>query len=212
MLSHHEAVRLYGPWRARTPNDVAELLSGYAGRWWIAGGWAIEAFSGVPRPHDDVDPSIPRSDVSLLRRYLAGRLDVWAADSGTFRPLLDEADDEALAVTCENLWLRASGADPWQYDVILMDATPTTWTFKRDARISLPVDGMLWTRHGIDYLRPEVQLLHKANGLRPKDQTDFDACLPRLDDPARRWLMRALQLAHPGHPWLADLQTFHFAR
>ncbi len=53
------------------------------------------------------------------------------------------------------------------------------------------------TRHGIDYLRPEVQLLHKANGLRPKD---------------RQTLMRALQLAHPGHPWLADLQAFHFAR
>jgi GNAT superfamily N-acetyltransferase len=92
--------------------------------------------------------------VSLLREHLAGRLDVWSADGGTLRPLLTKADDEALPDTCENLWLRASGAEAWQYDVILMDTTPTTWTFKRDARISLPIDSILWTRDNIDYLRP----------------------------------------------------------
>ena len=206
MLSHEESVRLFGPWQARNPEDVADLFDGYSGRWWIAGGWAIEAFSGVPRPHDDVDPSIPRSDVSLLRRHLAGRLDVWTADSGTFHPMLTEADVEGLPATCENLWLRASGADPWEYDVILMDASPATWTFKRDARISLPIEDIVWTRNGIDYLRPDVQLLHKANSLRPKDQEDFEACLPRLDEPARQWLAHALQLAHPGHLWLTELK------
>ena len=206
MLSHEESVRLYGPWQARRPEDVAELFDGYSGRWWIAGGWAIEAFSGVPRPHDDVDPSIPRSDVSLLRQHLAGRLDTWAADSGTFHPILTEADVEGLPATCENLWLRASGADPWEYDVILMDVNPTTWTFKRDARISLPIDDIVWNRNGIDYLRPDVQLLHKANTPRPKDQEDFEACLPRLDEPARLWLAHALRLAHPGHLWLGELE------
>jgi len=187
------------------PTDAFELFSGYRGRWWIAGGWAIEAFSGVHRPHDDVDASIPRSGVNLLREHLAGRLDVWSADSGTFRALLDKADDEVLPDTCENLWLRASGADPWQYDVILMDTTPTTWTFKRDARISLPIDSILWTRDGIDYVRPEVQLLHKANSLRTKDQDDFEVCLPLLDAPSRQWLKNALEVAHCGHPWLVEL-------
>ncbi|HEY8719331.1 hypothetical protein [Pengzhenrongella sp.] len=202
-MNHDEAVRLYGPWRARTPSDVAELLRGYPGRWWIAGGWAIEEFTGVGRRHDDVDPSIPRSDVDLLCDHLKGTMDVWSADSGTFRPL--QRGDDELSTTCENLWLRPGGAAPWEYDVILMDTTPSTRTFKRDARISRPLDEILWTRDGIDYLRPEVQLLHKARGLRPKDQADFEACLPKLSDPARSWLADALAVAHPSHPWLGWL-------
>lgn len=205
MSSHDESVRLYGPWIPRTPHDVAELFNGYPGRWWIAGGWALEKFSGVHRPHDDIDPSIPRTDVGLLRQHLAGRLDVWSADSGTFRALVDETDDESLSRTCENLWLRAGGAEPWEYDVTLMDASASTWTFKRDGRISLPIESILWTRDGIDYLRPEVQLLHKANSVRPKDQVDFDACSPLLGVEQRRWLMESLELAHPGHPWISAL-------
>lgn len=200
MTDHDEAVRLYGPWRPRTPRDAADLLAGYDHPWWIAGGWAIEAYTGVARTHDDLDPSILRSDVHRLRRHVAGRLDVWQADSGTLTPVVSDAD--ALTETCENLWLRAGGADPWEYDVILMDATPTTWTYKRDDRISRPLAEILWSVDGIRYLRPEVQLLHKARGLRPKDQADFDVCAPLLDEWSRGWLRWALELAHPGHPWL----------
>jgi hypothetical protein len=201
---HDEIVRLYGPWVPRTPQDAATLFEGYAGPWWIAGGWAIEAFSGVPREHGDVDPSIPRSAVEALRAHLSGRLDVWQADDGILSPMVDGG--RPLSETCENLWLRPSGAEPWEYDVILMHTTPTTWTFKRDARISLPLGEILWERDGITYLRPEVQLLHKARALRPQDQADFDACAPLLDVRARTWLREALDIAHPGHPWLPDLQ------
>lgn len=203
MLDHDEIVRLYGPWLARTPEDVATLMQGYDGPWWIAGGWAIEAFTGVHRDHGDVDPSIPRADVTALRAHLAGRLDVWQADDGLLRPMVEEGD--TISDTCENLWLRRSGAEPWEYDVILMTATPTTWTFKRDARISLPLPEILWERDGITYLRPEVQLLHKARALRPQDQADFDVCAPLLGDEARTWLRDALVLAHPDHRWLRGL-------
>ena len=203
VLDHDEIVRLYGPWRPRTPRDAAELFGGYTGRWWVAGGWAIEAFTNVPRRHDDLDPSIPRSDITSLRQHLSGRLDVWAAGDGTLRPLIDH--DDPISATCGNLWLRASGAEPWEYDVILMDATSTTWTYKRDSRISLSIDEILWTSEGITYLRPEVQLLHKAPGLRPKDQADFDACLPLLEPQSRDWLRWALRTAHLGHPWLSRL-------
>jgi hypothetical protein len=203
MLDHDEVVRLYGPWRHRTPDDAVELFNGYSGLWWIAGGWAIEAFTGIPRPHGDLDLSIPRSDVALLRQHLMSRLDVWAADKGALRPLVGEVD-EPLPSTCANLWLRANGADPWEYDIILMDATISRWTYKRDPRVSRPTEDILWNRDGINYLRPEIQLLHKALGLRPKDQADFESCLPLLDDSDRRWLRSALEVAHPDHAWLRE--------
>ena len=204
VLDHEEIVRLYGPWLPRTPRDAAALLEGYADLWWIAGGWAIEAFTDIPRVHDDVDPSIPRSGVASLHQHLSGRLDVWQADEGSLRPIVEPTDP--VSATCENLWLRPSGAHPWEYDVILMNATPTTWTYKRHPGISLPLSKLLWARDGVRYLRPEVQLLHKAPGLRAKDQADFDACAPLLDHESRAWLRDALCTAHPGHPWLSDLQ------
>jgi hypothetical protein len=203
MLSKDEIHRIYGPWRIRTPAAAAELFAGYRGRWWIAGGWAIEAFSGVERRHSDLDPSIPRHELPLLRRHLAGRLDLWAADQETLRVLLpDDAEEDQLADSCENVWARASGADPWEYDIILMHTVGDRWVFKRDERITRPVDEIVWTRDGISYLRPEIQLLHKARGLRPNDQADFDAAWPLLDAEARGWLRNALELTQPGHPWL----------
>lgn len=200
---HDALVRLYGPWLPRRPADVAALLAGYPGTWWIAGGWAIEAFTGRGRRHGDIDPSIPRSDVPLLRAHLAGRIDVWAADHGTLRPMVDDAD--TLPDTCGNLWLRRSGADPWEYDVILMEIDSDTWAYKRDGSVTLPVVELFWERDGIRYLRPEVQLLHNAPGLRPQDQQDFDACLPLLGEEAAAWLRTALERAHPAHPWIRAL-------
>lgn len=207
-VDHDELLRIYGPWRTRTPADVAELLADYQGRWWVAGGWSLEAFSGVPRDHGDVDPSVPRSELGLLRRYVAGRIDLWSADQETLRILLPEdvgADDHLVPDSCENVWARRSGADPWEYDIILMTTVEDRWVFKRDSRTSLPLDEIVWTKDGVTYLRPEIQLLHKAAGLRPKDQADFDAVQPLLDAGARHWLREAIALTHPGHRWLAEL-------
>ncbi|MGY1842669.1 hypothetical protein [Modestobacter sp. SYSU DS0875] len=111
MIDQEELFRLYGPWLRRIPADAAALFAGYGGRWWIAGGWAVEAFTGVSRDHADIYPSIPRSDVADLHRHLAGRLDVWAADSGALRPVLDPAE-EPVPMSCGNLWLRSSGVAP----------------------------------------------------------------------------------------------------
>ena len=143
----------------------------------------------------------------IRRCILAGPplwpLCIWQADNGAHRPLINPGDP--LAETRGNLRLLQSGSDPWEYDVILMSADSTTWTYKRDARIRLPLDEILWTRAGVSYLRPEVQLLHKAPGLRPKDQSDFDTCAALLQPKPRAWLRTALGIAHPSHPWLSYL-------
>ena len=35
--------------------------------WWVVGGWAIEAFTGVARRHEDIDLVIWARDLPLLR-------------------------------------------------------------------------------------------------------------------------------------------------
>jgi hypothetical protein len=62
-----------------------------------------------------------------------------------------------------------------------MDMTNSTWVCKRDTRVSRSSDEILFNRDRINYLRPELQLLHKAPGFGPKGQSDFDGCPPLLD-------------------------------
>lgn len=79
------------------------------------------------------------------------------------------------------------------------------WVYKRDPTISLPLDRVVWTKDGMSYLRPEVQLLHKARGLRPKDQEGFEAVLPFLEQREGAWLRESLMTTQPNHVWLKTL-------
>ena len=70
----------------------------------------------------------------------------------------------------------------------------------------LPMADALVEVDGIRYLRAEIQLLHKALRVRPKDQADFGACLPLLAEPRRRWLADALvQTLGAEHRWVSLL-------
>lgn len=202
-MEHDEIVRPYGRWRTLSVADAVTLLADYRGSWWIAGGWAIEDFTGVKRDHADLDIGVPRAEAGLLREHVRGRFDVWAADRGTLRPLT--AAEESLPATCNNLWFRQSGSEPWEYDIVLTNITAVGWTYRRDSRVVVPLSDAFWERDGVRYLRPEIQLLYKAPGLRPQDQQDFDATLRVLDSEHQRWLRSALTTAHPGHPWIAEL-------
>lgn len=205
MLDHEEVERLYGPWRARNPRDAAAFLNDYPGRWWIAGGWAIDAFSDTDRAHADLDIGIPRTDAPAFTEFAAATLDVWAA-AGSLTPLPRDGAS-GISPDCGNLWLRASGADPWDYDVLLDDVRGRTWFYKRAADISRPLDDCVWSRDGITYLRPEIQLLFKAEHAREKDTFDFERCLPRLDDRSRTWLAQSLRQRNSRHPWICRLAS-----
>lgn len=196
--------RLYGRWARRTPADVRDFLADYPGSWWIAGGWALQAFTGVERPHDDIDPGILRAELPLLRTHVGDRLDLWAAFSGALKPVASD-DPSELPDGCGQLWTRRSAADPWEYDILLGPGSSDQWQYRRDPSIRMPMRDALWERDGIRYLQPEIQLLYKAKGLRPKDQADFDTTVPFLDGVRRSWLADALARTLPGHPWLARL-------
>ena len=195
-------VRLYGPWQVRVPRDAANFFSEYSGRWWVAGGWAIDAFTGTARPHDDLDIAIPRSEAEGFVDFVGTNLDVWAA-AGSLTPLLP--DGSSVPKSCGNLWLRASGADPRKYDVLLEDVREQTWVYKRFPHITRPLSECLWASNGITYLRQEIQLLFKAKHARPKDTFDFERCLPKLGEASRIWLAQSLRQQDPRHPWIDEM-------
>ena len=200
-----EFTRLYGEWMPHTPDDVRAFFDGYPGIWWIAGGWSLQAFTGVERHHEDIDPGILRTQLPLIREYARGRLDLWAAFSGALKPVASD-DPAHLPDGCGQLWSRRSAADPWEFDILLGPGDPDEWQYKRDTRIRMPMADALWERDGIRYLQPEIQLLYKSKGLREKDQADFDATLPYLGERRRTWLADALGRTIPGHPWMASLR------
>lgn len=207
-LSDEEFTRLYGPWAGNTPQEAAVFFADYDATWWVAGGWAVEAFTGIPRDHDDIDVSVFSNDLPRLRRHLAGRLDAWAALSGTLGPILPDDDPDGSAVDvlpehCTQLWTRVSATEPWEFDILLSPGDDTTWVYKRDESIRMPLSDALWEHDGVRFLRPEIQLLYKARGNREKDRIDLRSTLPLLDDARRGWFADVLERTSPSHPWLS---------
>lgn len=198
-----------GPWRPWNPYQVAVFFATLRVPWWIAGGWAIDLFVGrQTREHKDIDILILRRDQHAVRT-LFGTWDVQAAlptprdEAWPFRPWhLDEALDEAI----HDIWCRPAAAQPWAVQLMIADTRDEQWLFRRLPTISRPIATIgSTTPEGIPYLAPEIQLLHKAKGLRPKDEAVFMHTLPALNRERRSWLRDCLTRAHPNHPWLDHL-------
>lgn len=203
-LSEDEFQRLYGRWEHLRPADAAVLLAGCETPWWVAGGWAIETFSGVRRPHDDLDICVLARDVPDLVEHFLATHHVWAAGSGLLSPML--APSQQLPANMRQLWIRESATDPWLLDVLITPHHEHRWAFHRDPSVVEDIERVTWVADdGITYLRPEVALASKAKLARPKDDADLDAVLPLLEPDARRWLGDVLERVYPGHPWLDRL-------
>ncbi|MFC6880598.1 MULTISPECIES: nucleotidyltransferase domain-containing protein [Actinomadura] len=190
----------YGPWEPADPDEAASLLSALPAPWWIAGGYAIElALGRAVRSHADLDVMVLRRDQRHVQEALAG-WEWWAADPpGTLRPW---ARGERLPARVHDVWCRPGPAAPWRVQIMLDEASGGTWVSRRDPRVRRPVAAIgATTADGVPYLSPEIQLFYKAAGTRPKDETDFDAALPALTVPQRRWLDGALALVSRDHPW-----------
>jgi len=193
----------YGPWASVAPREAAGLMDGAGVRWWIVGGWAVDAFTGQPREHEDIDVGFFRSDLPAVLEHLNRDLCVWSNLSGTLRPL-QEADD--LLEGARQLWVRRDGASPWLLDLAMTAHEGDTWISPRDERVRLAFEEATFLAgDGIHYLRPELVLYMKARVARPKDDADLDRILPRLDGTACDRLRAWLELVHPGHRWLARL-------
>lgn len=190
--------RLWGPWEHYSPEQAQALFDPIGIDWWIAGGYAIEAFTGISRSHEDIDVSMFRRDVPALRTALEGRLHIWSAGDG-LRPV-DDTFPEPRDVA-DQVWLREHALSPWRADVLLNPDLEGRWVSRRDRSFDAPLVDVTWSRDGIRYLNPEIVLAFKAKLARPKDERDFAVALPMLDVRARVWLADYLGRCEPGHSW-----------
>ena len=196
---------IYGPWRQRDEADAASLLAGYPGQWWVVGGRAIEAFTGIPRPHEDIDIAAYRGDFGLFRDHVASRFHIWLNQGGSLTPILAD-DDDTWPTDFLQVWLRREATQPWEFDVLFEPGEPGQWINRRLPAMVRPLDEVTWTgRNGVRYQNPEIVLLFKARHAHEKDETDFANTVPLLNHDQLRWLAETLPLVHPGHPWIARL-------
>lgn len=192
-------------WDPMYPDEVLELLGGLEVPWWLAGGWAIEAFVGRPlRDHGDTDVVIRRDDQLRVQEYLSD----WDLHKTKQPGLAPWPRGEILPPGVNDVWCRPAPARPWRLQLMLLETKGDAWIFRRDSGIRGPLAelGRMATS-GIRYLRPEVQLLYKA---RPesiaKDEIDFAAAEPLLVGSERTWLKKCLERRFPsGHRWIDAL-------
>jgi len=183
------------------PLAIARLMDGFERRWAVAGGWTIDLFLGrVTRPHQDVEVAIFRDDQRALYDYLAG----WEMRK-SIQPGWAPWHGERLELPIHEMVARRDG-DPGHVEILLNERDGELWRFRRNLAIALPVErAIVGTTLGIPILAPEVALLYKAKGSRPKDQADFAGAIGALGVEQRRWLMEALSACYPGHAWMASL-------
>lgn len=194
--------RLYGDWAVVTPADAATLLDGIGIPWWVAGGWALEAYTGAPRAHDDIDVAFFGADLPAVRAHFAGTHHLWSAGDGALRPITAERPE--LADGDEQVWVREHAKAPWVLDLLANPGDARGWVLKRDRTVVRPLAEVTWLgTDGVHYLRPEIVLAYKAKLDRPKDRVDLDVVLPKLDVASREWLRATVERMHPGHAWLS---------
>ncbi|MFD5071214.1 nucleotidyltransferase domain-containing protein [Streptomyces sp. NPDC058369] len=197
----------WGVWDPPPLDGAVRLLAPLRAPWWISGGYAVELAVGrAYREHADIDVLLLRRDQSEAQRVLAG-WEWWAADPpGTLRPW---CPGEILPAGVHDIWCRPGPDEPWRLQFMLDDADGEDWVFRRDARVRLPLERLgRVSEGGIPYLATEVQLLYKSKSRRPKDEQDFEAALPVLDDRQRAWLAETITLVEGAdHPWAARLRA-----
>jgi hypothetical protein len=196
-----------GIWQPLKPDEVARTLAGLEAPWWIAGGWAIDVFLGrQSRAHGDIDVGVLRRDQLAVQAVLED-WDLPAAEPpGSLRPWLP---GETLPEAVHDIWCRPNPDAAWGIQLMLDEADGDYWEYRRFAAITRRLESLVWRHSGTPYLVPEVQLLYKAGQLNPKNEQDFEACLPLFKEHQRTWLALALRLAHPGHPWIGRLTLGH---
>jgi len=179
--------------------SVIDILGDYEGQWAIAGGWAIDLFLGrTTRPHADVDVAVFRDEQSGLRA---------AFPQFEFRVAIDGAlvDWEIGRVVGLPLHEIHAVTPVGTIEFLLNDRRDGHWVYRRDTRIERPLTSAILRSTSGPILAPEIVLLYKSKQPRGTDDADLANTMPHLSTDAREWLLAALQLSVPDHPWIEPL-------
>jgi hypothetical protein len=190
--------------------DLARVMRGYPHPWFISGGWAIDLFVGrVTREHEDLEVGACFPHQDALRGHLSDwrlariRSDAWES----WQP------GDTIALPEFQAQARSDRLAPHVFDIFLNPLDGDDWVSRRHPDLRMPMAelvGRTMARadvpHDVPYLVPEVQLLYKAKYHRPKDDADFDAAVGHMTRARRRWLRDALEVHHPGDPWIQELR------
>ena len=195
-----------GPWQPLSVTEADSIFRGLPVVWWVAGGWAVDAFLGYQsREHGDLDVTILRRDQLTVQGHLANWELHAAVGGGKLSPW--QAGYE-LPPAVHDVWCRRDKTAPWSLQLMLDKAEGDEWFFRRDDRVHRPLGSLIRRVDGIPYLAVEVQLLHKARDHDlAKNAADFRSCVPRLRADEKLWLTDALKVAHPGHVWITSLAS-----
>jgi hypothetical protein len=195
--------------------DLARGLADAPARWAVHGGWALDVVAGAPsRHHEDVDVAVAAADAAALLDALAdrGARVAWviAGEPATYVPRrpgeAHPGGGHQAHARWGGMWIDVV-AEPWAADA---------WRYRRDPRITLPLDRAIRRLAAggvaVPIVAPEAVLLFKATGggrsaPRPKDDADLARALASLDADARAWLGAALPAGHPWRGRLADTTT-----
>lgn len=197
---------VYGDWDPLTPTELRALMAGFPEPWWVVGGYAVEAFTGVPRFHEDIDLVVFSDDLPALREQFRDVYHLWCNYGGTFR-ILDDEHPEPLHPLSQ-IWMRRDSRSPWRIDCPLNPRRDGLWQSKRDDDLVAELDEVTWVADdGIRYLNPEISLHYKALQHRTKDDIDLDNVWPLLAAEKRTWLRETVRRTYPGHPWQPRLDA-----
>lgn len=186
-------------WDPLHPGELAGLLGELTCFWWLAGGWALELYTGQQlRSHADTDIEIPREALPKLRRVLPG-WDLQLAHDGRLTPWDGLSQVEP---PISDIWCRPVAGEPWRLQVMLATVRGGRWHYRRDERISRPLaEVTIPGPFGLRLLAPEIQLLYKSRNPRPKDEADFIAVVDYLEPERRAWLAEVFDIIYDRHPW-----------
>ena len=180
---------------------MRSFFEGFDRPWWLVGGYALEAFTGAEREHEDIDVSMLACDAPALREFVGDRWHLWTIDNGALRPMTEQYPD--LPTPESQIWVRRDSGSPWVIDLPVTPDADGLWRNKKLPDHVAPLDDVTWvTGDGVRMLNPEIVLMFKARLERTKDRRDLAKTWPLLGEEQRAWLLETVETLFPGHAWL----------